>query len=79
MEAKKQMVVLVANGQEREFEVSHAERLLKMANNGGWKLPEDSQFKYTDYGIGIKDDKRGVEGSEKKSNDKSSNSTSRKD
>lgn len=29
---------------EREFEVSHAERLLAMPKNGGWHLPEDSQY-----------------------------------
>lgn len=30
----------------REFEISHAERLLRMQNNGGWRLPENSHFKF---------------------------------
>ncbi|MFR8207453.1 MAG: hypothetical protein ACLU99_14965 [Alphaproteobacteria bacterium] len=27
-----------------EFEINHAERLLRMPNNGGWQLPERQQF-----------------------------------
>ena len=29
---------------DREFEVSHAERLLSMPNTGGWQLPDGSDF-----------------------------------
>ena len=29
---------------DREFEVSHAERLLALPNNGGWHLPENSNY-----------------------------------
>ena len=36
---------------DREFEVSHAERLLAMPNNGGWKLPENSQYLYQNGSI----------------------------
>ena len=42
------------------YEVNHAERLLRMPNNGGWQLPKDSPFKF-DFanGIGIKPSKGG--------------------
>ena len=36
---------------DRQFEVSHAERLLAMPNNGGWHLPENSQYEYKDGSI----------------------------
>lgn len=57
MEARKQMVRLIAGDQQQEFEISHAERLLKMPNNGGWELPKDSQFKFDENGIGIRKNK----------------------
>jgi hypothetical protein len=34
------------------FEINHAERILRMPNNGGWQLPEDSDFKF-DFNDGI--------------------------
>lgn len=37
-------IVLQCGGKTQEFEVNHAERILRMPNNGGWKLPEDSNF-----------------------------------
>lgn len=36
---------------EREFEVSHAERLLAMPKNGGWQLPKDSSFVFENGSI----------------------------
>ena len=30
----------------KDFEIAHAERILKMPNNGGWKLPKDSKFTF---------------------------------
>lgn len=44
--AKRTDVVLVAGEQVRTFEFSHAERLLRMRNNGGWHLPDDSPFEF---------------------------------
>lgn len=41
-----------ADGTQREFEVNHAERILRMPNNGGWKLPDNSEYKF-DYYDGI--------------------------
>jgi hypothetical protein len=36
---------------DRQFEVSHAERLLAMPNNGGWHLPENSPYMYENGSI----------------------------
>ena len=58
MNAKTTTVTLVANGVTREFEFSHAERLLRMPNNGGWHLPEKSKFEFVDYGLRRRQDKR---------------------
>jgi len=41
-------VTLIANGVTRQFEITHAERLLRWKNNGGWALPEGSKFIYED-------------------------------
>lgn len=73
------MVKLEANDQIQEFTIDHAERLLNMGNNGGWKLPEDSQFKFENHGIGIRDTKKGSDVTVKKDSDKQSNPTSAKD
>ena len=44
----------------REFGVPHAERLLGMRNNGGWRLPDDSGYEYdTEHGIRRKRHKGG--------------------
>lgn len=36
---------------DREFEVTHAERLLAMPNNGGWQLPKNSIYIYENGSI----------------------------
>lgn len=46
MDAKTTNVTLVANSVTRDFEFSHAERLLRMPRNGGWRLPKDSEFEF---------------------------------
>lgn len=55
------MVTLAApDGTKQEFEVKHAERLLDMGpnKNGGWMLPEDSEYIYDEYdGLRIKSNK----------------------
>lgn len=58
MNAKTTTVTLVANGVTREFEFSHAERLLRMPRNGGWHLPEKSKFEFVDYGLRCRQDKK---------------------
>jgi len=62
MNAKTTTVTLVANGVTREFEFSHAERLLRMPRNGGWHLPEKSKFEFVDYGLRCRQDKKGNSG-----------------
>jgi hypothetical protein len=62
MNAKTTTVTLVANGVTREFEYSHAERLLQMPNNGGWKLAEGSKYEFVNNGLrscGNKKENRG--------------------
>jgi len=49
---KIQMVELEANGVRQSLEINHAERLLRMPNNGGWVLPENSRYTF-DFNNGI--------------------------
>ena len=58
MNAKTTSVTLVANGVAGEFEFSHAERLLRMPNNGGWHLPENSKYEFVDNGLQRRRDKK---------------------
>lgn len=51
MGAKTTTVTLVAGGVTRAFEISHAERLLRMPRNGGWVLPDDSPFEFVEDAI----------------------------
>ena len=58
---KERMVTLVVPGHNRiqEFTIPHAERLLDMGHlNGGWELPADSDFIYSEeYGLRLKTNK----------------------
>lgn len=38
------MITLQCEGVAKEFEVNHAERILRMPKNGGWKLPDNSPY-----------------------------------
>ena len=62
MNAKATMVALEANGATREFEISHAERLLRMHNNGGWHLPKDSKYEFVNDGLQCRKDKIATDG-----------------
>lgn len=42
MNAKITSVTLCANGMEKSFEISHAERILNLKNNGGWILSDEN-------------------------------------
>jgi hypothetical protein len=57
--AKTTQVVLERqfDGQQQEFEVSHAERILQMPNSG-WELPEDSEFELKDGSITPRDTRK---------------------
>lgn len=62
MNAKTTTVLLVAGDMQRGFEFSHAERLLRMRNNGGWKLPADSPFEFVENVLRNRDFKKGTSG-----------------
>lgn len=65
MNAKTTTVTLVANGVTREFEFSHAERLLQMPRNGGWELPENSNYEFLDNGLRRRGNKKKDNGKKK--------------
>lgn len=48
MGAKVTRVTLECGSGVQDFELSHAERLLNMRNNGGWKLPDNSEYEFKD-------------------------------
>lgn len=82
MEAKITMVTLVCatlNNVTQDFEFSHAERLLRMRNNGGWQLPTDSKYEFVNNGIRFKQDTKGDNGTQQKGSDKSGKGTSKQD
>lgn len=57
MNAKTTMIKLQVGDKVREFEVSHAERLLKITR-AGWKLPEGSKYEFIDNAIRVKQVKK---------------------
>lgn len=60
MYAKETRIVLVVprHNLKQEFEITHAERLLRLKNNGGWQLPADSKFTFDGNGIKLKSNKK---------------------
>lgn len=46
------VVLETADGKTQEFDINHAERILRMPNNGGWRLPDNSPYQF-DYYDGI--------------------------
>jgi hypothetical protein len=65
MQERIKKVVLEAGEVRREFEIMHAERLLRMPNNGGWHFPQDSDFEITENGIELRRNKESNKKSEK--------------
>lgn len=37
-------VILQVGDKKQAFEINHAERILRMPDNGGWHLPEESNY-----------------------------------
>lgn len=68
-------LVCKANGLEREFEISHAERILSLPNCGGWELVTD-EYEYADGTI-TRRHPEVCNGTKKQKCDKQSNSTSK--
>ena len=58
MNAKTTTVTLEAGVIVQDFEITHAERLLRMKNNGGWHLPENSKWEFKDNGLQRRGNKR---------------------
>lgn len=46
-------LVVPGSNMAQDFEINHAERLLRMPNNGGWQLPDNSEYSF-DFNDGIK-------------------------
>lgn len=59
MGAKQTFVALRASNVTREFEFTHAERLLRMPNSG-WRLPDESQYEFVNNAIRRKQIKKVV-------------------
>lgn len=52
------ILINAALGWSRGFAPDHAERLLSLRNNGGWELPKDSPYTYTEEnGLAVKRNK----------------------
>ncbi len=58
MRAKQTKVMLSAGDVTREFEFSHAERLLKMPKSG-WRLPETSKYEFVGNALIVRRYKKG--------------------
>ena len=73
MNAKTTTVVLESVIGKREFDIEHANRLLAMKLNGGWHLPSDSEFTYTEgNGIEHRGNKKKDKGAEEEISNKQS-------
>lgn len=72
MKQRNNKVKLVTANQSQVFELSHAERILRMEKNGGWKLPEDSPFELTVHGLAVKPNREANKGTGKPASSKKS-------
>ena len=53
-------ITLTANGVSKSFDIDHAERILGMPHNGGWKILEENKYIF-ENGIIVRRNKRVVE------------------
>ena len=51
-------IATVSEGTGAEFDIEHAERILKMRRSG-WMLPKDSEYEFKDGTINRRDTKKG--------------------
>ena len=51
MASKITSVRLQVRDEVREFEVEHAERLLRLPDNGGWHIADDEKVELTENGF----------------------------
>lgn len=61
MRAKTTTVTLVAGSVTRDFELSHAERILRLKGSA-WSLPENSEFEFVNNALRYRADKKGDSG-----------------
>ena len=61
------------------FEINHAERILRMPNNGGWQLPKDSPYYFDKNGIGYKQNQKGSTKPEETGNNQQGDNTAEQD
>ena len=64
------LLVVPEHGIQQDFTLEHAERLLLMPNNGGWKLPKDSKFELTENGLKYRSNTKGNKGEQERSRSK---------
>lgn len=55
MGAKVTTIRLQAGSRIEAFDAEHAERLLRMPNNGGWHIAEDEKVELTENGFRLKE------------------------
>jgi hypothetical protein len=58
MPAKRTVVRLQVGDRIQEFETEHAERLLRLPDNGGWHIADDEKVELTENGFRPKKDRR---------------------
>lgn len=63
-----------SNRATQEFDINHAERILRMPNNGGWELPENSPYQFDNQnGLTIKPSARATKIAKEESDNTESN------
>jgi hypothetical protein len=59
------VILETAEGTQQEFDIDHAERILRTPENGGWRLPEDSDYQFDYYdGITRRGNKKDIQATE---------------
>ena len=58
MATKVNTIRLQVGGRIESFEIEHAERILRMRNNGGWHIDDDEKVEFTKNGFRPKKNNR---------------------
>lgn len=58
MATKVNTIRLQVGGRIESFEIEHAERILRMRNNGGWRIADDEKVEFTKNGFRPKKNNR---------------------
>jgi hypothetical protein len=73
---KETKVTLKIKEHTEEFGFDHAERLLRLNNNGGWELPQDSEFEFINNGLEFRGHKKSDSGKKEQGNNQQGNKPS---